>query len=100
MAPDKQLTLNGIYTHITKNYPYYRTADKGWQVSPFLSVSRISVAVGRALETQLRAKRSCLTASGSGGARRRRAAGSTSAESPLGPVLSDLLSAKQKESRF
>lgn len=33
MAPDRQLTLNGIYTHITKNYPYYRTADKGWQVS-------------------------------------------------------------------
>ncbi|XP_016108733.1 forkhead box protein K2-like, partial [Sinocyclocheilus grahami] len=33
MAQDKQLTLNGIYTHITKNYPYYRTADKGWQVS-------------------------------------------------------------------
>jgi len=35
MAQDKQLTLNGIYTHITKNYPYYRTADKGWQVSVF-----------------------------------------------------------------
>lgn len=33
LAADKQLTLNGIYNHITKNYPYYRTADKGWQVS-------------------------------------------------------------------
>lgn len=34
-APDKQLTLAGIYAYITKNYPYYRTADKGWQVSNF-----------------------------------------------------------------
>ena len=32
-APDKQLTLSGIYAYITKNYPFYRTADKGWQVS-------------------------------------------------------------------
>ncbi|MEQ2211604.1 hypothetical protein XENOCAPTIV_009007, partial [Xenoophorus captivus] len=39
LAQDKQLTLNGIYNHITKNYPYYRTADKGWQVSLDLVVS-------------------------------------------------------------
>lgn len=32
-APDKQLTLNGIYSYITRNYPYYKTADKGWQNS-------------------------------------------------------------------
>lgn len=33
-AQDRQLTLSGIYAHITKHYPYYRTADKGWQVCP------------------------------------------------------------------
>lgn len=33
-AQDRQLTLSGIYAHITKHYPYYRTADKGWQVRP------------------------------------------------------------------
>ena len=29
---DKQLTLSAIYAYITKHYPYYRTAEKGWQV--------------------------------------------------------------------
>lgn len=33
-AQERQLTLSGIYAHITKHYPYYRTADKGWQVCP------------------------------------------------------------------
>lgn len=36
-APDRQLTLSGIYAYITKNYPYYRSADKGWQVRPHIS---------------------------------------------------------------
>lgn len=30
---DRQLTLSGIYSYITKNYPFYRTADRSWQVS-------------------------------------------------------------------
>lgn len=29
---DRQLTLSGIYSYITKNYPFYRTADRSWQV--------------------------------------------------------------------
>lgn len=36
-APDRQLTLSGIYAYITKHYPYYRSADKGWQVSHAIS---------------------------------------------------------------
>ena len=38
-ALDKQLTLSGIYSYITKHYPYYRTADKGWQVREKLTAT-------------------------------------------------------------
>ncbi|OWK11153.1 hypothetical protein Celaphus_00007351 [Cervus elaphus hippelaphus] len=40
-AQDRQLTLSGIYAHITKHYPYYRTADKGWQQAPPVTMLRV-----------------------------------------------------------
>lgn len=40
-AQDRQLTLSGIYAHITKHYPYYRTADKGWQVRRGAGTQRV-----------------------------------------------------------
>lgn len=31
-APEKRITLNGIYQYISENYEYYKYANNGWQV--------------------------------------------------------------------
>ncbi|XP_067100952.1 forkhead box protein K2 [Osmerus mordax] len=95
MAPDKQLTLNGIYTHITKNYPYYRTADKGWQnsIRHNLSLNRYFIKVARSQEEPGKGSFWRIDPSSEGklieqAFRKRRPRGVPCFRTPLGPLSS------------
>ncbi|XP_029584102.1 forkhead box protein K2 isoform X1 [Salmo trutta] len=95
MAQDKQLTLNGIYTHITKNYPYYRTADKGWQnsIRHNLSLNRYFIKVARSQEEPGKGSFWRIDPSSEGklmeqAFRKRRPRGVPCFRTPLGPLSS------------